>query len=29
MMKGLTDHVVLAQGSTSVGLEKVHWHCEE
>lgn len=28
MMKSLTDHVVLSQGSTSVALEKVHWHCE-
>lgn len=28
MMKGLTDHVVLSQGSPSVVLEKVPWHCE-
>lgn len=28
MMNGLTDHVVLSQGSTRVGLEKVQWHYE-
>lgn len=28
MMNRLTDHVVLSQGSTRVGLEKVQWHYE-